>query len=64
MLQDMEKVQWNSINKWQNGLKQSKNEKSSTHYLTNLQLYDPSTTLCSLLNKIKTLIRTIVHVDF
>ena len=26
----MEKVQWNSINKKQNGLEQSKNEKSST----------------------------------
>ena len=26
----MEKVQWNSINKKQNGLKYSKNDKSST----------------------------------
>ena len=40
----MEKVQWNSINKKQNGLKQSKNEKSSTLprqlLLSALTLYD------------------------
>ena len=31
----MEKVQWNTINKKQNGLEQSKNEKSSTLSLLN-----------------------------
>ena len=39
----MEKVQWNSINIKQNGLKYSKNDKSSTlprkYYLTNLTLH-------------------------
>ena len=51
----MEKVQWNSINKKQNGLKESKNDESSTLpsnaqlvWLKLIKVYYKFTILCTL----------------